>query len=86
MQIWLLTFSGPKVSAFNKITAGGCVGNSYYMKHFHMRLLVLKKELDRLFNLLGKLGHSSPEEVGLSCKDCGAGILGSAGCVSLSRE
>lgn len=62
------------------------MGDSYYVKHFHMRLLVLKKELDRLFSSLGKLGHSSPKEVGVSCKDCGAGILGSAGRVSLLRE
>lgn len=55
------------------------MGDSYYVKHFHMRLLVLKKELDRLFSSLGKLGHSSPEEVGLSCKIMEQGSWGLQG-------
>lgn len=47
-------------------------------KHFYKRLFDLKLELDRLFNSVGFLGLSNLEVGGFNCKDCGAGLKGSA--------
>lgn len=55
MQFWRLNFRVPRQGLLFNVWLED-VGDYYYVKHLHMRLLALKMEMDRLLNSLDKLG------------------------------